>query len=413
MSLYLENNNIHRQWKTASKSVFHRNFFNEHSEYLHSDLITMIYGLRRVWKTTIMKQYIDLLISQGIAATNICYYTFDIQASLLEVFETYTKRFGLDPHTTVLYFFFDEIQKVTNRQSQLKVLYDLYPHHHFIITWSSSLHLQKKESLAWRIFEFYMPPLQFDEYLKYLWEEKLLEQPAAFQESLQQHYLAYMDRQFIDCIGKSDTYINQYLSSLKQKVILEDIVAYFDIQYPQLLEVLFNTICYQPGMLLDYKQLSNDLNYDRRTIEKYLWYLEKSYLIRKLYNYSTNQLSSEKKLKRVYPLISGYITIHWIQERGAKFETTLINREQAKFFWRQWNKEVDMILIDQYRTPHAYEIKRVNTLTKKHTKWLQAFYKKFGKGTLNMMSQTTHEVGFELWDIIILPFWKDKNLGGI
>jgi len=53
-------------------------------------------------------------------------------------------------------------------------------------------------------------------------------------------------------------------------------------------------------MLLDYKNFSNDLDIDQRTLEKYIFFLEEANLIKKIYNFSKNTIKSERKLKKVY-----------------------------------------------------------------------------------------------------------------
>jgi formyltetrahydrofolate synthetase len=75
---------------------------------------------------------------------------------------------------------------------------------------------------------------------------------------------------------------------------------FFDIKYPDLLLRLFDIFTQNPGMILDYKHLANDLNYDARTIQTYVYYLQESFLINKVYNFSKNLLTSEKKQKKIY-----------------------------------------------------------------------------------------------------------------
>ena len=61
---------------------------------------------------------------------------------------------------------------------------------------------------------------------------------------------------------------------------------------------LFDIIASNPWMQIDYKNLSNDLWVDSRTIQTYFYYLEESFLINKVYNFSKNLLTSEKKQKK-------------------------------------------------------------------------------------------------------------------
>jgi predicted AAA+ superfamily ATPase len=53
-------------------------------------------------------------------------------------------------------------------------------------------------------------------------------------------------------------------------------------------------------MILEYKNFANDLDIDQRTLEKYIYYLEEAFLLKKVYNYSTNLIKTERKLKKVY-----------------------------------------------------------------------------------------------------------------
>jgi predicted AAA+ superfamily ATPase len=61
-------------------------------------------------------------------------------------------------------------------------------------------------------------------------------------------------------------------------------------------------------MLVEYKHMANDLNFDWRTVQTYIHYLEEAFLIKKLYNYSPNLLTSEKKLKKIYLNSTSFFT---------------------------------------------------------------------------------------------------------
>jgi predicted AAA+ superfamily ATPase len=78
-------------------------------------------------------------------------------------------------------------------------------------------------------------------------------------------------------------------------------VAYYDIRYPDVLKRVYELYMRQPGMLLDYTNIGRDLQVDSRTIQTYTHYLIENLLVTKLDQYSSNPLTKEKKLKRVYP----------------------------------------------------------------------------------------------------------------
>jgi len=98
-----------------------------------------------------------------------------------------------------------------------------------------------------------------------------------------------------------------FRKSLLERVIFRDIPEAFAINRPQLLFRLLQIVADIPGIYLDYRNLGNDLKVDQRTISNYISYLDYSLLITKLYNFSKNRLTSEKKLNRIYLSNAGFM----------------------------------------------------------------------------------------------------------
>ena len=88
--------------------------------------------------------------------------------------------------------------------------------------------------------------------------------------------------------------------SLLERVLFIDIPGAFKLDMPELLYKLLTILSSRPGMYVDYKNIGNDLKIDQRTISLYLSYLEYALFLQKLYNYSPNLLTSEKKIKRFF-----------------------------------------------------------------------------------------------------------------
>ncbi len=92
--------------------------------------------------------------------------------------------------------------------------------------------------------------------------------------------------------------IKKYIGeSLVEKVIYRDIAGLFKIKDISLIESLLNIFLEEPGQLIELSELSNDLKISRQTLSNYLSYIEESFLIKKLYNYSKNRRKIERKLK--------------------------------------------------------------------------------------------------------------------
>lgn len=147
-------------WWTTGKvreewlKPFKRKLYFEIAKYMDERQILLIQGLRRMGKTTIMFQMIQNLLSKT-DSKHIFYFSFDETVfDLEEVLENYEKLIlGKNFANTndKIFCFLDEIQKIDDWESKLKVQYDLYPNVKFIISGSASVRLRKriKRKLGW------------------------------------------------------------------------------------------------------------------------------------------------------------------------------------------------------------------------------------------------------------------------
>lgn len=370
----LANFNKHRNKEYFYNFSQKRKYFHILQEQLSKKFIISIVWLRRVGKTTLILQLIDSLIQSGKNRFDILYYTFDNWWDIEDVISNYQKISNRDINKDQMYIFLDEIQKAADWQNKIKIYYDLYPNIKFIISWSASLFLNHTESLAWRITTNTIKPLFFDEFLEFKKLSYLLDNTEAFQDKIILEFEKYLYRQFRDIIDADLIEAQSYIKKLKDKIIKEDLVNYFDIKHPDLLSKIFDILCKNPGMLIDYKNIANDLNFDWRTVQTYTHYLEEAFLIKKIYNYSPNLLTSEKKLKKIYLNSTSFFTwdgnVSW-----ELFENYIIDLYDAKYFWRLKKKEVDIILIkDKNIIP--IEIKYKSQLKKNDFDGLNFFMKK-------------------------------------
>ena len=142
---------FNRHWELGFKYPYpvKRSIFKELKKSISSRFIVQIIGLRRTGKTVLMLQLINSLIEDGVDPLKILYFTFDEEITklddLLNEFDKIT-----DFRKNKVYVFLDEIQKLPNFESQIKIYYDLYPNIKFFISGSMSLFLKKKsrESLV-------------------------------------------------------------------------------------------------------------------------------------------------------------------------------------------------------------------------------------------------------------------------
>lgn len=332
-----------------------RSILSEILPYLDYRQMILLYGMRRAGKSTLMYQIIDHLLNEyKKPPLHIFYYSFDLQKrGLDQIIESYE----LDVLKKEIYqakeifLFLDEIQKLPDWSNEIKILYDRYPNLKIILSGSAALPLQKKtkESLAGRFFEFRIDPLPFGEFIQFKGADIDPKRETMFEREIKLLLNEYLSNGgFIESFSFSDVALRKYFTeSLLERVVYKDIPESFPINIPGLLFRLLHVFAAHPGMYLDYKNLSNDLQIDQRTISSYISYLSHSLLTNKLYNYSPNRLTSEKKLKRIYLSNTGFLRAlnPGISDPSLLMETFYAAVFQAKFFYRSPQKdEVDIIL---------------------------------------------------------------------
>ena len=110
----------------------------------------------------------------------------------------------------------------------------------------------------------------------------------------------------------------------------------------------------EPGQLVELSELAGELKVSRQTVSSYLSYLEQSFLVRKLYNYSTGRRKVERKLKRYYPTIISVDLLFREDDlsKSRVFEWAVISQMGAEFFWRDpYKNEVDAVLTNRKAVP--------------------------------------------------------------
>lgn len=363
---------FNRWWDTGKVEEvylrpYKRELYYDLEKFLDTRQILLIYGVRRVGKTTLMYQLIDSLLKTGVSKKYVLYFSFDEKiASLEEVFKTYSELvLGRDVlREKRIYVFLDEIQKLGNWQEQLKIFYDLYPNMKFIVSGSTSLVIFKgvKESLAGRVYEFTLPLLGFAEYLN-LWGEKIeltnvfnlteLKEIYLKKERLSPLLFSYLKTGgFIEVHKEDDEFkIKEYSKSILERVIFSDIPLSFKIKEPQMLRAIIELVASNPGFLLDYSKLAETLKIDQRVVAQYVFYLKYSLLIKIAYNFSGSRFASERKLKKIYLTSTNFI-YQFYPERftdpdflGKVIENLIVSSSKSEFFWRERQQnEVDLVL---------------------------------------------------------------------
>ena len=338
---------------------YQRNIFPELKDHLQTKQVTVLTGMRRTGKTTLVKQLIEISpIRQKIY--------FDLERiDNRELFSeknydniilALTQR-GIIFSEKVL-IAIDEIQLVPNLPSVIKYLYDTYDIK-FLLTGSSSYYLKNRfnESLAGRkkIFDIY--PLTFNELLRFKGIEmrrlaEFSEQPfmAAIYEQLKNYYDEYINYGgfpevvLTDKIRDKTDLIQDILSSY----INLDIASISDFKKSSDCYKLIKLLAVRIGTKLDISKLTNFTSLSRAAVENYLELFEQSYLIRTIPVTSNSPDREIVKAKKIYFLDNGIAAVSAELSSGSKFENAVFNQlnhyGDISYYQLKTGNEIDFIL---------------------------------------------------------------------
>jgi hypothetical protein len=258
-------------------------------DFMGNRLIKVLVGQRRSGKSYILRQVGKQLIDNGIRPENTLFINREFAdldflrtyKDLDELIKSYQKE--LKPKGKV-YIFIDEVQiieqweKVVNSYSQ-----DYSDSYEIFITGSNSNMLSGELAtlLSGRYVSFEVFPYSYSEYLE-----------ITGQDRGKQSYMAYMDGGGLPelfMLQKQELKRN-YISAIKDTVLLRDIIQRNNIRDPRLLEDIFvflvnnaSNLISISGIVKYFKGQGRKVSYD--AVSNYIGYIEDTFLIHRCNRY--------------------------------------------------------------------------------------------------------------------------------
>lgn len=260
----------------------------------------------------------------------------------------------------------DEAQRVKNIGLTLKLIVDNIADVQVIVTGSSSLEIANEinEPLTGRKYEYTVFPFSTNELVvntNYLNERQLLEQRLI--------YGHYPD------VVNNPSEAKEILLNIVNSYLYKDLLAYNDVRKSSQLEKLVEALALQVGSEVSYSELSQILQTNTHTVERYIDLLEQSFVVFRLRAFSGNVRNEIKKSRKIYfydngirnAIIQNFNSLNLRQDVGALWENFFVsermkfnhyNRNFTKsYFWRSFQQqEVDLIEVENTEIT-AYELK--------------------------------------------------------
>ena len=284
---------------------------------MSSRAILLLTGLRRIGKTTIMKQCIRQLITEGISPQRILYISLDdyqlLHKSIHEIIEEFRKIHKIKLEEKI-YVFLDEITYKEYYEIQLKNIYDNQSVKIIATSSSASLLRNRRPYLTGRHITIELLPLDYQEFLLF---KKISVAPA--NAALHQTYFdEYMQTGGVpEYVIHGDT---GYLNQLVDDIIYKDIIGHFGVKNPQLMKDYFLLLMERAGKSISINKIAKILGIPPDSSSRYQEMFASTYLI---YTVKKHGKTNEKLLspKKIYaPDLGIRCAFTGFRDLGSLFE---------------------------------------------------------------------------------------------
>ena len=280
--------------------------------------IVFLTGLRRVGKTSLLKNFISTLMQEhSVAPEHIFYISLDLYVlddhSISEIVDAYRKIHKL-PSKQKVYLFLDEVTSKESYQKELKNFYDLENVKIFASSSSASLLKDKNAYLTGRQRILEVMPLDFYEYLMF----KEIQIKKADRHLWEGYFEEYMqDGGMPEYVLTSDV---TYLQNLIDNIINKDIIAHYHIRNNQIVKDFYKLLMERSGKQLSFNKIATILDISVDSAKRYYHYFEETYLIYSIEKYG--KLNEKiKGVKKIYASDVGLrnVTVGY-RDKGAMYE---------------------------------------------------------------------------------------------
>jgi predicted AAA+ superfamily ATPase len=361
------------------------NEFNSHE-------IIFLLGTRQVGKTTLSK-----LIAEKSNMENLYFIDFedkeyrelfnDVSIKKLEqIFQL--EAIDINKKSLIV---FDEIQLLNDPSNLLKLIHDHFKNLKIIATGSSSLEIKTKfsDSLAGRKRVYKIEPLDFDEFLLFKEEEKLLRLREMFQKQedklsliplvksqtkrfleLLEEYLIYGGYPEVVLLTSREDKIKK-LDSIASSYIQKDIKDLANIEnidgYNKLIQYLSINI----GNMINLSTISTTVGLSLPTVKKYINLLQETFIISELKPFFRNKNKEISKNGKIFFTdigvrnlqIKNFNSLSYRVDVGTLYENYVFNQLNSEeilsnlYLYRTHSKtEIDFIKVDDSDIS-LYEVK--------------------------------------------------------
>lgn len=407
-----------------------RELFEKILPYLEEKEILMIVGPRQAGKTTLMFLLKEFLEKKG---SKTLFFNLDTEKDrqFFVSQQTLISQIKINFGNQRGYVFIDEIQRKENAGLFLKGIYDMNLPYKFIVSGSGSLELKEKihESLAGRKIVFSLYPLSFREFVNFKTQYRYQKNLAFFFKTdlttANQLLFEYLNFGGYPRVALSENLEmkNLIINEIFQSYLEKDILYLLGLKKTEEFVNLVKILSSQIGQPVNFSELSLTLGLSLKTVKLYLWYLEKTFVLKKmtpfysnvrkeivkmplyyfedlgLRNFAINQFGNITRLS-----LNGFLFQNFIYQLLKEY---LIEANTSLHFWRTKEKaEVDFI-VRKGNELSPIEVKSLELKKPSLPSSLLSFIRRYQPKKaylVNLNLETKVQVGQT--EVFFLPYWR-------
>jgi len=383
--------------------------------------ITIITGVRRSGKSTLMYQMINSLLASNVSPKQVLFVNLEdpnlAGASLEDIYAAYRTEINPDKKSFV---FFDEVHRKDGWESWVRRQYDLKRDCKFVISGSSSYLLRREYStlLTGRNISFEVFPLSFKEFLEFK-EVYFLSDTSrqglvldadkyVILSSLKEYMVS---GGFPDISFKGEDFKKKLLIQYFDDILYKDIVDRYNLNSQKVRELAIYFMSNITGQF-SLRSLRNTLGLSYESITDYISYFQEAFLFNILDNFSYSLKEQKTSPTKIYCVDTGLrnaVSFKFSKDEGKLAENVVFvalkHVEREIYYWKGSGGEVDFIIKHADNTLSAINVTYGEEIASREIKGLLDFKKLYHKRVSELII-ITKDIDKTEGGIIYIPLWK-------
>lgn len=378
-----------------------------------SDLITIVAGLRRVGKSTLMNEIRKDHLNESYFVNFDDERLFDFT---IEDFQT-MQELLIELYGERNVYFFDEIQNIRGWERFVRRLHDNGKKVYVTGSNASMLSREMGTHLTGRHLSYSLYPYSFREFLRFKkYELPIPEVLTTVEKStLKRHFNEYIEAGGIPEFVKNRDEL--YVKTLYENIIYRDIIARYNLKDEKALKTTVYFAASNIAKEISYNNVRKLTGLSSATtIKEYFEYLENSYLAYLLPRFSTSlktQVYSNKKVYFIDTAIAKILGFRTSEDYGRILENMVfmeLKRRNLEIYYHRENKECDFVIRNGYNIAEAIQVTQSLENPDTRKREMEGLFDALEAYNLNegliLTDDTEDKIEIDGKQITVKPIWK-------